>query len=102
MAPVGQASIHSRQPSGQENSLELPVAQRDHLHADLGIAGGAFLGLVQWLTLGLQVRGVGAWIAVSALGWSTSLGALAAVDLSAAGTVEASGVPYKLAEAAST
>lgn len=46
-----------------------------------GLAGGAFVGLVQWLTLSLKVRGAGAWLAASAVGWSTGLSALAAVDL---------------------
>jgi hypothetical protein len=38
-----------------------------------GIAGGAVLGLAQWLALRPDVRGFGLWVLVTAVGWVASL-----------------------------
>ena len=43
----------------------------------VGLAGGALLGLGQWLVLKPQTRGIGLWTLASALGWAVSLAAAA-------------------------
>jgi hypothetical protein len=52
-----------------------------------GIAAGGLLGLVQWLALGPQVRGLGLWMLATAVGWVTGL-------VVAALAVKALGAPW--------
>jgi hypothetical protein len=56
-----------------------PALPQEASLALAGLAGGALIGLAQWLLLNPGVRGAGVWILTTAVGWVASLALVALV-----------------------